>query len=433
MKLIQTKKFIILLILALITFLPFSGRGTDYSSPSFKIKDSVIDIGQSSLSSTNFGLGQSLGQTAIGKSTSTSFQLWSGFQYFFKVKSNTLTATAGDGQVSLSWTAPQTFLGVSVGGYELGTGIVSGSYTFEDVGNVISYTKTGLSNGTTYYFKVKAKTAGGTFLVFSNEATTTPTGGEALAAGVVGSGGGGIPVPGATLKIKGLSSPGAAVTVLKDGSITATAVADNEALFNFTLTGLSGGIHNFSVYAVDQEGTKSTTYTFSQNLNTGVAVTVDDVFLAPTIHISHIVIKKGEDLIISGFTAPAAEVSIFIDSQPLEKVFSSAKGAWRISQETKKMSLGLHTVKAQASKNRQVSESSELKEFTVSEEKSVPVLVEERRRSDLNSDGRVDLVDFSILLFYWEQPVSGNIAADIDKSGVVDLIDFSIMLYDWTG
>src|SRR5690606_20778745 len=119
----------------------------------------AITQGSSSSSSANFGLGQSLGQTAVGKSTSTSFQLWSGFQYYFKVNANTLSATAGSGQIALSWTVPATYLGSAITSYEVGVGTVSGSYNFTDRGNVTNYTQPGLNNGTTYYFKIKAKAA----------------------------------------------------------------------------------------------------------------------------------------------------------------------------------------------------------------------------------------------------------------------------------
>lgn len=54
-----------------------------------------------------------------------------------------------------------------------------------------------------------------------------------------------------------------------------------------------------------------------------------------------------------------------------------------------------------------------------------------RRTGDLNFDGKVDLVDFSILLFNWGIPK--NPIADINNDGKVDLVDFSIMLYWWTG
>jgi len=51
---------------------------------------------------------------------------------------------------------------------------------------------------------------------------------------------------------------------------------------------------------------------------------------------------------------------------------------------------------------------------------------------DFSLDGRVDLVDFSVLLFNWGRPVN-NLATDINKDGLVDLVDFSIFLFWWTG
>lgn len=54
------------------------------------------------------------------------------------------------------------------------------------------------------------------------------------------------------------------------------------------------------------------------------------------------------------------------------------------------------------------------------------------RKADLNCDMHVDLVDFSILLYWWDSRQTG-IRADINKDGIVNLIDFSILLYWWTG
>ena len=50
-------------------------------------------------------------------------------------------------------------------------------------------------------------------------------------------------------------------------------------------------------------------------------------------------------------------------------------------------------------------------------------------RSDLNKDGEVNLVDFSILMYFWG---SDDPDADINQDGEIDLIDFSIMMYCWT-
>ncbi|MDP2930289.1 MAG: hypothetical protein Q8N56_01625 [bacterium] len=53
------------------------------------------------------------------------------------------------------------------------------------------------------------------------------------------------------------------------------------------------------------------------------------------------------------------------------------------------------------------------------------------RPGDINEDGKVDLIDFSILLYNYGIPI--NKKADLNNDGVVDLVDFSIMLYWWTG
>jgi hypothetical protein len=52
--------------------------------------------------------------------------------------------------------------------------------------------------------------------------------------------------------------------------------------------------------------------------------------------------------------------------------------------------------------------------------------------SDLNRDGNVSGVDFSILLAFWKtSPPFNNPAVDMNKDGKVDSVDFSILLYNW--
>jgi hypothetical protein len=51
-------------------------------------------------------------------------------------------------------------------------------------------------------------------------------------------------------------------------------------------------------------------------------------------------------------------------------------------------------------------------------------------RSDINGDNKVNLTDFSILLFNWN---TTDPDADINQDGIVNLTDFSILLFQWTG
>ncbi len=80
------------------------------------------------------------------------------------------SAVPGDGQVSLSWNAIEGALG----GYIIRYGKQSGVYgdLRINAGGTTTYTVTGLTNGTTYYFIVETDTNTG--LVTSNEVSATP-------------------------------------------------------------------------------------------------------------------------------------------------------------------------------------------------------------------------------------------------------------------
>jgi PKD repeat protein len=92
-----------------------------------------------------------------------------------------LTASAGNGQVSLSWAAPASDGGVSITNYRVYRGTASGGETLltsggcSGLGAVLSCTDTGLTNGQAYYYKVSAVNSLGEGAQ-SNEATATPSG-----------------------------------------------------------------------------------------------------------------------------------------------------------------------------------------------------------------------------------------------------------------
>ena len=81
-----------------------------------------------------------------------------------------LTASAGNTQVSLAWTASS-----GATSYQLYRSTTSGNETLVQSGiTTTSFTDTGLTNGTTYFYKVAAVNAVGTSSL-SNEASATPT------------------------------------------------------------------------------------------------------------------------------------------------------------------------------------------------------------------------------------------------------------------
>src|SRR5439155_18689817 len=87
-----------------------------------------------------------------------------------------LQATAGTRNVTISWQAPASDGGSPITNYRIFRSTSSGTETIiGTVGNVNSYTNTGLTGGVTYFYKVKAVNAAGSSIL-SNEASATPTG-----------------------------------------------------------------------------------------------------------------------------------------------------------------------------------------------------------------------------------------------------------------
>ncbi len=86
-------------------------------------------------------------------------------------------ASRGDGQVTLTWSAPST-TGAGVTGYSIYKGTASGAETYvkpvlTTSSSQTTATITGLTNGTTYYFTVSATNSHGTSAP-SNQKTATP-------------------------------------------------------------------------------------------------------------------------------------------------------------------------------------------------------------------------------------------------------------------
>ena len=96
-----------------------------------------------------------------------------------------LTATVGDTRVTLSWSPPAP-KGATVDGYDIYQGTTPGGESGSPVNASLvqgtSYTVTGLTDGTTYYFTVAAVTGAGQHGPSSGEASATPVAATRLGA-----------------------------------------------------------------------------------------------------------------------------------------------------------------------------------------------------------------------------------------------------------
>lgn len=243
-----------------------------------------------------------------------------------------------------------------------------------------------------------------------------------------GAGGGGY-IPQTKVILQGKAYPSAKITILKDGQVATTVTADSQANFKTELTKITAGTYTFGLWAEDAEGRRSITVNFTIDVAERTTTTISGIFLVPTISLEKTVLQKGEVLHVSGRTVPESKVHIFLDSEIVEKIKAKDDGFWSYDLDTSGLSENSYDIQIQAiSPDGLVSNISQTLVFSIGEEITKAIQIQ---RVDINKDGKVNLVDFSILLFNWGVPK--NLAADLNEDGEVNLIDFSIMMYYWTG
>jgi len=238
----------------------------------------------------------------------------------------------------------------------------------------------------------------------------------------------------------GRAYPKSTVTLLKDAQIAATTIAGADANFQITLTGLSGGNYIFSVYSEDSKGNRSSLLTFPVSVTSGATTQVSGIFIAPTIAVDKSEVKRGDNVAIFGQSVPNSEITISVNSDEefFNKIKADAGGAYLYNFDTSVLETGQHFTKSKAAEDGAISSYSKAISFLVGT-KSVLAKPSTTApaKGDLNADGRVNLVDFSIAAYWYKRPLSATFKPTeverLNGDGKINLIDFSIMAFYWTG
>ncbi len=236
------------------------------------------------------------------------------------------------------------------------------------------------------------------------------------------------------IKFRGIAYPSSLVTLLRDGSLLTTVPADPSARFDIELSNVTPGTSTFSLFSEDSQGRVGKTSNFTISVTQGTTTTVSGIFLGPTIATDKTSVRRGETISILGTTAPASEVTVFVlsTSETTYKVNAGSDGLYVLQLIADNLELGDHSAKSKAvAPTSEISVFSSPVAFTVVDQVT-PDPCTGKRPGDLNCDGRVNLTDFSILLFYWKKTNPANPRADINSDGRVTIVDLSILLYWWT-
>lgn len=233
--------------------------------------------------------------------------------------------------------------------------------------------------------------------------------------------------------IKGKGYPNTDLHILLDGKVFGLVKTDAKADFTYESTDIPPGVASISLWSEDRDTLRSTLLTLTLRVITGAITTISGAYISPTIDLDKKTVKKGEQIVAFGQTAPVSQVLLDVDNG---KIFSRTA----TSTDTGKWTLNIDTSNL---KEEQYHFAKSLFQTEIiggmaksAYSRSVNFLVGTGEaptggtNGDLNNDKRVNLTDFSILLFNWgkSSPVS-----DLNKNGKVDLADFSIMMFNWTG
>lgn len=236
--------------------------------------------------------------------------------------------------------------------------------------------------------------------------------------------------------ISGYAFPGSTVYALVDGANVANTRAGSDGRYSITLSAIARGAYTFGIYAVDRNQVKSSTFSTSFTVTGGRTSSLSNINVMPSIKVTPDPVNPGQTLTISGYSIPNATISIENQrdgSAASRKDFTATSdnsGFWQTSIDTTGFSRANYKVRAKAKSVSTLIETN----FSNYTFYGVGAPSTAKSNADLNVDGKVNLVDFSILLFWWgKDGGNSNPPADISGDGIVSLTDFSIMLFQWTG
>ena len=248
-----------------------------------------------------------------------------------------------------------------------------------------------------------------------------------------GGGGGGFYNTTSTVNFSGSAYPMSRVYILQDGTQVVSTIAGPDAKFAVSFINVSSGNYNFTVYGEDSSGRKSADFSFPLIIASGVTVDISGIFITPTIGVDKSAVARGDNLQIFGQSIPDSSVVISVHS-PVEtfyKIPTDKNGAYLYTLDTSSLDLGTHTTKSKTVSTDSVSEYGKSIDFVVGD-KNILANTCGAGKGDLNCDGFVNLIDYSIMAF-WYKKHNPPAKVDLNGDGVVDLVDFSILAYYWTG
>ncbi len=279
-------------------------------------------------------------------------------------------------------------------------------------------------------------------VILPTSVEVTPMNNNATPPEPVGSGGGGrgggaaINIPSnqdkSRVVLKGYSFPGASILIMKNAKSFADTKADSTGQFMIEINDLDPGITSFALVSKIAGLPDALPYSFTVTLVRGSIASVDNILLPPVVVINNSQFKKGQNIDFSGRAIPNSKVVIELTNLQKKEVVADKSGYWYYSIANNNFNFGNYNATAYSiDKNGGLSVKSSVVYFDVGRTTKTGAINRCANDVDISEDGKVDLVDFSILLYNFGKFV--NKKTDLNCDNKIDYADFSILLYYWRG
>lgn len=279
----------------------------------------------------------------------------------------------------------------------------------------------------------------------------TSSGGGSTSGGGGGGGGGSSPISGgapfpstfASVRLIGQAYPFSTISVLQDGvhrqNLDSPIGGNGE--FNILVSDLTRGTYSFGVYATGPDGVESSSYATTFTVIGDTVTSIDNIYVPPSFSFDKEVYSAGETITVEGYAPAQSSVdvwfhqqkSVVLDTDITKRTISAdADGYFSTTFSSAGRAVDTYQVKARwiGSDSRQ-SDFSKYQYLGIGTNPDPEV---EGGVGDLNLDTKINIVDFSILLFHWGSDGAGvTPSPDLNNDARVNLTDFSILIFHWTG
>jgi hypothetical protein len=159
------------------------------------------------------------------------------------------------------------------------------------------------------------------------------------------------------------------------------------------------------------------------NLDVSGSLTVKNIFIPPTLGFLRTNVTKGDFLALNGYALPDSQIDIEIDGEIIkEKTQAAQDGFYKLLYNTAGLSFGQHTIRV-----REMAPDGEISDFSLQKTFSVSQLFVPM--TDLNSDGIINISDWSIFLSIWgSKDKEQGKRIDFNGDGKINISDFSIFV-----